>query len=88
MRVQRAAARKQDEKIHAYVSGADTRSPKDVMDNLRRFPAQRVMEEYEHGFRVLDSNGFCICAVMHGTIYMRGATSTHRTISHGRKPGE
>jgi hypothetical protein len=23
------------------------------------------MEEDEHGFRVKDANGFCICAVMH-----------------------
>jgi hypothetical protein len=43
----------------------DTRSPQDVMDNLRRFPAPWVMEEDEHGFRVKDANGFLICAVTH-----------------------
>lgn len=35
------------------------------MDNLRRFPAPWVMEEDEHGFRVKDASGFCVCAVTH-----------------------
>lgn len=35
------------------------------MDNLRRFPAPWVMEEDEHGFRVRDANGFCLCGVTH-----------------------